>query len=202
MNSRTKRDEYSLPYLHDFTDQLDGAKCFSSLDLFKSYHQIPLCPENKEKTTICTPAGNFQFRRLSMGLCNAAQSFQRFMNSIFIGLPFVFIYLDDILIFSRSKEEHKQHLQQDFQCLAAHGLVINASKCKFGIEELRFLGHYLTTQVIKPVDEKVAVINNFRGPETVKQLSLTVVGRFEFSMILRATPSVVFNHFHQGHPWR
>ena len=85
-----------LPFLHDFTANLQGAKIFSKLDLIQGYHQIPVAKEHVHKTAIITPFGSFQYLRMPFGLRNAAQSFQRTMDSILQDLEFTFVYLDDI----------------------------------------------------------------------------------------------------------
>ena len=83
LNQVTVKDSYSIPFLHDFTENISGSTIFSRIDLFKSYHQIHIYPEHIAKTTICTPAGNWEFLKMSMGLTNAGQTFQRFMNLYF-----------------------------------------------------------------------------------------------------------------------
>ena len=88
------------------------------------------------RTGIATPFGLWEFLRMPFGLKNAAQTFQRLMDGIFQQLPFVFVYLDDILVTSKSKTQHLTHLEQVFQLLANNGLVINKTKCLFGVTEL------------------------------------------------------------------
>ena len=144
LNQVTVKDSYSIPFLHDFTENISGSTIFSSIDLFKSYHQIHIHPEYIAKTAICTPAGNWEFLKMSMGLTNAGQTFQRFMNSLFQDLSFVFVYIDDILIFSSSIEKHQAHLRQVFERLQRNGLIINAAKCLFSQNRLRFLGHIVS----------------------------------------------------------
>ena len=150
LNQVTVKDSYSIPFLHDFTENISGSTIFSSIDLFKSYHQIHIHPEHIAKTAICTPAGNWEFLKMSMGLTNAGQTFQRFINSLFQDLSFVFVYIDDILIFSSSIEEHRAHLRQVFERLQRNGLIINAAKCLFGQNRLRFLGHIVSDKGIAP----------------------------------------------------
>ena len=106
LNQVTVKDSFSIPFLHDFIKNISGSTMFSSIDLFKSYHQIHIHPEHIAKTAICTPARNWEFLKMSMGLTNAGQTFQRFMNSLLQDLSFVFVYIDDIVIFSSSIEEH------------------------------------------------------------------------------------------------
>ena len=170
LNQVTVKDSYSIPFFHDFTENISGSTIFSSIDLFKSYHQIHIHPEHIVKTAICTPAGNWEFLKMSMGLTNAGQTFQRFMNSLFQDLSFVFVYIDDILIFSSSIEEHRAHLRQVFERLQRNGLIINAAKCLFGQNRLRFLGHIVSDKGIAPVASKVDAINSFSTPQNAQSL--------------------------------
>ena len=107
---------------------------------------------------------------MSMGLTNAGQTFQRFMNSPFQGLPFVFVYVDDILIFSSSIEEHRAHLRQVFERLQRNGLIINAAKCLFGQNQLRFLGHIVLEKGIALVACKVDAMNSFLTRKSAQSL--------------------------------
>ena len=101
LNQQTQKDSYRIPFLHDFIDRLSRSKIFSKVDLFKSYHQIPIAGCDIHKTAILTPCGTYVFKRLAVGLSGAAQTFQRFMDEIFRDVSFVFVYTDDILIFSK-----------------------------------------------------------------------------------------------------
>ncbi|XP_064463483.1 uncharacterized protein LOC135374455 [Ornithodoros turicata] len=170
LNLVTTPDRYPLPRLQDFTSNLHGAKIFSKIDIMKAYHQIPVAPEDIIKTAITTPFGLFEFPRMPFGLRNAAQTFQRFINCVVRGLPFVFAYIDGILVASSSPQEHERHLRLLFQRLADHGIVVNVAKCEFGVASTEFLGHRVTSEGIAPLEGKVEAITNFPRPESLRQL--------------------------------
>jgi len=129
-----------------------------------------MAPADIEKTAIITPFGLFEYLFMPFGLMNAAQTFQRLMDRLFRGLPFVFTYLDDHLIASRTLEEHMEHLSQFFQVLQDNGLVINPGKCNFASTSVKFLGHMVDGNGIKPLPVHVQAIQEFPPPTTVKQL--------------------------------
>lgn len=170
LNAVTQPDRYPVPHLHDFSHILSNATIFTTLDLTRAYNQIPVADEDICKTAVITPFGLYEFPVMSFGLCNAAQTFQRFINSTLQGLNFVFAYIDDLLIASTSEEEHTKHLGMVFQRLSNAGIAINISKCCFGEPTVKFLGYQLTAQGIQPLPEKVKAIHSIPKPETVKDL--------------------------------
>ena len=139
LNLATKHDRYPLPSILDLSAKLHGCKFFSVVDLVKGYHQVPMSPEDIQKTAITTPFGLFEYVFMPFGLMNAAQTFQRLMDRLFRNLPFVFTYLDDHLIASRTLEEHMDHLSQFFQVLQDNGLTLNPGKCTFAATQVKFL---------------------------------------------------------------
>lgn len=170
LNARTLPDRYPLPYLTDFTSNLSGMTIFSKIDLKKAFHQVPIHPDDVAKTAIITPFGLFEFKFMTFGLCNAAQTFQRLINEVFRGLEFVFPYIDDICVASRSLEEHRNHLRAVFQRLKENNLAINLSKCEFGKTQLSFLGHLVDSRGIYPLPEKIEAVRNFPKPTMAKEL--------------------------------
>uniref|UniRef100_A0A5S6Q3A6 Reverse transcriptase domain-containing protein n=1 Tax=Trichuris muris TaxID=70415 RepID=A0A5S6Q3A6_TRIMR len=125
LNKATTSDWYPVPHVQDFSANLDGVKLFSKIDLVRGYHQIPVHSDDIAKTAVTTLFGLFEFLRMPFGLKNAAQAFQRLMDTVCRGLDFAFVYLDDILIASRGHREHLDHLHMLFQRLHDHGLIIN-----------------------------------------------------------------------------
>ena len=170
LNKQTVPDKYAIPFLTDFTDFMHGSCVFSSLDLYKSYHQIEIAKEDIEKTTILTPRGSYAFKRAAMGLRNSGAAFQRLVDEVTTELQFVYDYIDDILVFSRSADEHLDHLAQVFERIRYYGLVVNKDKCNFCASELDFLGYTFNSQGVRPHESRVQAIRDFARPKTQKEL--------------------------------
>lgn len=170
LNARTIPDRYTPPHIEDFAHQLHGKTIFSKIDFIQAYNQIPVAAKDVEKTAITTPFGLFEFLFTPFGLRNAAQTCQRFIDNITRDFDFVYAYIDDILIASSNEKEHYEHLKILFDRLNQYGVVINATKCIFGVNEIEFLGYCVSTKGVKPLDSRVEAINNFEKPQTVKDL--------------------------------
>lgn len=164
LNAITKPDRYPVPDIQTFADQLHGATVFSTIDLARAFAQIPLARQDQQKTAICTPLGLFHYTRLPFGLRNAAQSFQRLIDTVLRGMPRVFAYIDDILVYSPDAETHRKDLSDVFERLRKHGLVVRPEKCSLGRETVRFLGLQVTAAGMGPTKEKVSDLLDMNPP--------------------------------------
>lgn len=107
---------------------------------------------------------------MPFGLRNAAQTFQRFIDMVLRDLPFVYSYIDDLLVASEDEQQHKDHLRRLFVRLSEFGVVVNPAKCQFGTKSLDFLGHHVNDQGIAPLEEKVTAVQEYPRPNTLSQL--------------------------------
>lgn len=193
LNQITKPDNYPLPHIQHFTRHLYGAKVFTCLDLVRAYHSIPMAKEDQQKTAIITPFGLYEYTRMSFGLKNAAQSFQRFMDTILRGMDYALSYLDDILIFSKSEDEHRLHLRSVLKRLSEYGLNVNLLKCQFFTSKIDFLGHCVTSEGVSPTTAKIDILAEWETPQDPRALQrfLGCVGfyrRFIPQFALHAAP--------------
>ena len=170
LNARTIPDRYPIKHIQDYDYQLAGSTIYSTVDLVKAYNQIPVFADDIPKTAITTPFGLFEFPYMTFGLRNASQTFQRFIDEVLSGLDFCYGYIDDILVFSSSEHEHKEHLRMLFARLSEYGILINTSKCVFGQKEVEFLGYKVSAAGTRPLQSKVEAIQNFPTPRTIKEL--------------------------------
>jgi hypothetical protein len=170
LNKITVRNGYPLPRIDDLLDKLAHARVFSSLDLQSGYHQIRIKPSDVPTTAFRTPLGHFEFKVLPFGLTNAPATFQSQMDKTFRDYiydgKFVLVYLDDILIYSRTEEEHAVHLRLVLERLRESEFKAKRSKCEFGMAEVAFLGHRVGADGIKVDPDKVKAVESWPTPET------------------------------------
>lgn len=145
LNNVTKWDAYPLPNVQDFANHLHGCAIFSTIDLVKAYHQIPVNDEDIEKTAITTPIGLFEYVRTPFGLKNAGQTFQRMMNEVTRGLNNVYVDVDDVLVASPNFATYLSDLRALFNCLKEFGMVVNADKSTFARAKVKFLGYQISS---------------------------------------------------------
>ena len=136
LNQQTRSDAFPLPRIDESLQRLDGCVIFSKLDLRDGYHQIPMAPGDRHKTAFTCRYGTYQFTVMPFGLSTAPATFQRMMNRVFFELldEGVLCYLDDLLIYSKSIQQHKQTLRKVFSILAKYKLHIKESKCHLFLE--------------------------------------------------------------------
>ena len=138
----------------------------------KCYNQVPVAEEDKAKTAFCTPFGLFEFERMPFGLCNAPGTFQRLMERIFgdQSLQSVLLYLDDVIVFSSSIEQHLQRLEMVLSRLQQKGLKAKLSKCHFFRKEVQYLGHRVSREGVATDPEKFSAVENWRRPRDVTEV--------------------------------
>jgi len=172
LNAVTKADKWPLPNLNDAVFGLHGMNYFTSLDLTKSYYQLPLEKNSREMTAFSTAHGHWQFKRLSFGLKNAPAAFQREMQKVLSQFPWrrVIVYIDDILILSETFEGHLELVSKVMQTLAAHGCRVNLQKCQFFCTEVEFLGHIVSSRGLSKPPSYTNAISNYKKPTTVGEL--------------------------------
>ncbi|CDH56333.1 retrotransposon ty3-gypsy subclass [Lichtheimia corymbifera JMRC:FSU:9682] len=172
INQVTKRNSHPLPRIDECLEQLGGAKYFSSIDLKSGYHQVRIRDEDIPKTAFNTRYGSYEFLVLPFGLTNAPPTFQRLMNSVLGDCldQFALVYLDDILIFSKTKEDHVKHVRHVLDRLRDAKLVANRKKCEFFKTELEFVGYLVSGAGILPSAAKVKAIQEWPKPTNVQEV--------------------------------
>ena len=172
LNNQTVKNRYALPLADDCFDQAQGARYFTKLDLHSGFWQIRLTPESAPLTAFRTRFGHYEFTVLPMGLCNAPATFMHLMNSLIHAngpgsdlSKFVLAFLDDIFIFSKTKEEHLQHIERVLQVLEKHKLYLKPAKCDWMKEEVEFLGHRIGRQGLSVDPHKIDAVKEWPVPK-------------------------------------
>jgi hypothetical protein len=172
LNAVTIKNKYPLPRIDILFDQLAGARVFSKIDLCSGYHQIKIRDEDITKTAFSTRYGLYEYLVMSFGLTNALAHFMYLMNYMFMPEldKFVMVFIDDILVYSKSTEDHEEHLQVVLQRLWDHQLYAKFSKCEFWINEVPFLGHVISSEGIAVDPSKVRDVLDWEPPKSVHQV--------------------------------
>jgi len=180
INATTIPDRYPLPIIEDLINRVTGANVFSKLDLKSGYWQILMRRQDQEKTAFITPFGLYQWVTMPFGLSNAPATFQRLMDRVLEGCTFAIGYIDDILVFSNTFEEHVKHLEEVFSRLRKYGLCVNAAKCTLAVPKVLFLGYTLAHNRLHADPAKVEAIQSYSPPKTLKavQRFLGMVGYY------------------------
>lgn len=176
-------EKHHLPTFEEIMPHLEGCKVFSKIDLVKAFHQIELAPESRDITTFVTQDAYYRYKRLMFGMKVAPEIFQRCIERVLKGLTGVKVFIDDVLVYGSTTEEHDTRLNALLSRLEEHGLTINKAKCEFGQTMVRFMGHQLSENGILPTNDKVSAIQNFRRPQTASEMRsflglVNYVGKF------------------------
>ena len=172
LNAKTIGDAYPLPRIQESFDALVGAQFFSTLDLASGYHQIAMHPDDQHKTAFVTPMGLFEYTRMPMGLSSAPATFQRLMQSTMSDFIFQFllVYLDDLLVYSKTFDEHLAHLDRLLQRIIDAGLKLKMDKCQFLRRQVHYLGHTISAEGVSCEAGKVEAVKNWPVPATTTAL--------------------------------
>jgi hypothetical protein len=172
LNAVTIKNKYPLPRIDDLLDQLRKAKFFSKIDLRSEYHQMKIWESDIPKTVFVTRYGQYEFTVVSFGLTNAPAYFMNMMNKVFMEEldKFVVVFIDDILIYSETAEEHAKHLRIVLERLRQNQLYAKFSKCEFWLEKVAFLGHVLTADGVAVDPEKIEAVSEWQQPKSVTDI--------------------------------
>ena len=182
LNENTIEDKYPLPKIEEILDNLGKCTYFTTLDLAQGFHQIEMHPDSIEKTAFTVNNGHYEYLRMPFGLKNAPATFQRMMDNVLREYQYktCFVYMDDIVIFSKSLQDHLIHLEQIFKKLKETNLKVQLDKSEFLRKEVNFLGHVITPDGITPNPIKIQAIQKYPIPKTVKEIKsyLGLVGYY------------------------
>lgn len=170
LNARTIPDQYTVPLIRDAVDCLSGSKWFSVIDLKSEFYQMRT--EDKERTAFRCPLGFYEFQRMTQGIKGAPATFQRLMESCMSGLNFleVLVYMDDIIIFAKTREEMEERLLRVLDRLKACGLKVSPEKCQLFCRSVKYLGHIVSESGIQTDPDKVSSVTSWPRPTNAKEL--------------------------------
>ena len=206
LNEKTVKWNYPLPHIDDILATLGESKCFSCLDLKSGYWQVEMDPAHKSKTAFVTYKGLYEFNVLPFGLCGAPGIFSELMGRILGDLPFCLTYLDDLIVFSKTKEEHLKHLEVVLERLRKAKLKLKRSKCSFFQEKINYLGHIVSKDGVLPDQDKVKTIRELKPPTCVRDVrSFVGMSNFYRKFVPNyskvASPLLDLTHKHATFEW-
>ena len=172
LNKMTIKNKYPLPRIHDLMDQLHGSSMFSKLDLQSGYHQILVKVDDVQKTAFRSRYGHYEYVVMPFSVTNAPAVFMDYMNRIFQPFldKFVVVFIDDILIYSKTREQHAEHLRLVLGVLREKHLYAKLSKCEFWMDEVQFLGHVISAQGIAVDPAKVEAVVKWESPKSTTEI--------------------------------
>ena len=180
LNKVMRKFVWPMPKVEDIFSQLNGAKYFSILDLRAGYHHIRITTDSIPKTAVTSPFAKYEYIKVTFRLAQAPAYFQELMTGVLKDLPFAMAYLDDIIIYSSTPEEHLQHIKTVFEKLCHAKLSMKLSKCHFFAKEIQYLRHILGVEGIRPVPAKTEAIKAMHPPVNPRQVCafLRLVGYY------------------------
>ena len=208
LNKVTIKNRYPLPQIDDLFDQLKGATVFSKIDLRSGYHQVKVKQGDIPKTAFRTRYGHYEFIVMPFGVTNAPATFMDLMNRVFTAYldTFVIVFIDDILVYSRTPEEHVEHLNTMLQILQEKQLYTNFSKCEFWLDRISFLGHVISKDGVMVDPSKIEAVSNWNRPKNASEVrSFTGLAGYyrkfveDFSKI--ASPMIVLTKKNKKYEW-
>jgi len=172
LNRVTIKNTYPLPHIEDLFDQLKGAKVFSKIDLQSGYNQIRVREQDIKKTAFSTRYGHYEFKVMSFGLTNTPACFMETMNSMLHPYldNFVVVFIDDIIVYSKTEEDHARHLRTVLETLRQHKFYAKLKKCEFWLSEVGFVGHVINQHGISVDPSKISTVVNWARPTNVKEV--------------------------------
>ncbi|KAJ7991583.1 hypothetical protein DPEC_G00285370 [Dallia pectoralis] len=172
LNSRTIKDAYALPNIEETFSALSGARWFSVMDLKSGYYQVEMVEEDKHKTAFTCPLGFYEFNRMPQGVTNAPSTFQRLMEKCVgdLHLSEVLVFLDDVIVFSQTLEEHEARLLKVLHRLKSYGLKLSPEKCQFFRSSVKYLGHIVDAQGVHTDPDKVSALRDWPRPGNREEL--------------------------------